>query len=105
MDVSDMEHTGMESTRGNGSALKEKARLAGRSAMDLGKATYEQIQAKAKTAYGQLSDKASDYSQATDRAIRENPYTALGCALGVGLLLGALLTRRTNVVKVIKQKD
>jgi ElaB/YqjD/DUF883 family membrane-anchored ribosome-binding protein len=90
MDVSDIEHTGME----NGSALKEKARLAGRSAVDLTKATYEQIQ-----------EKAVDYSQATDRAIRQNPYTALGCALGIGLLLGALLTRRTNVVKVIKQKD
>ena len=105
MDVSDMEHTGMESARGNGAALKEKARLAGRSAMDLGKATYEQIQEKAKTAYGQLSEKASDCSQATDRAIRQNPYTALGCALGIGLLLGALLTRRTKVVNVIKEKD
>lgn len=94
MDVSDIEHTGMETARGNGSALREKARLAGRSAIDLTKATYEQIQ-----------ERAVDYSQATDRAIRQNPYTALGCALGIGLLLGALLTRRTNVVKVIKQKD
>ncbi len=94
MDVSDIEHTGMETARGNGSALKNKARLAGQSAIDLTKATYEQIQ-----------EKALNYSQATDRAIRENPYTALGCMLGVGLLLGALLTRRTNVVKVIKEKD
>jgi ElaB/YqjD/DUF883 family membrane-anchored ribosome-binding protein len=105
MDVSDMEHTGTETTRGNGTALKEKARLARQSAMDLTKATYEQIQEKAKAAYGQLSEKATDCSQATDRAIRQNPYTALGCALGIGLLLGALLTRRTNVVKVIKEKD
>lgn len=94
MDVADIEHSGTDSMRGNGSALKEKARVAGRSAMDLGKATYEQIQ-----------ETAIDYSEATDRAIRQNPYTALGCALGVGLLLGALLTRRTKVVNVIKEKD
>jgi len=105
MDVSDIEHTGMDTTRGNGSALEEKARLAGRSAMDLGKATYEQIQEKAKATYDQISEKASDYSQATDKAIRQNPYTALGCALGIGLLFGALLTRRTKIVKVIKEKD
>lgn len=92
MDVADIEHTGTETMRANGSALKEKARMAGRTAVDLGKATYEQIQ-----------EKAVDYSQATDRAIRQNPYTALGCAMGFGLLLGALLTRRTKVV--IKQKD
>jgi ElaB/YqjD/DUF883 family membrane-anchored ribosome-binding protein len=93
MDVSDIEHTGMD-TRGNGTALKDKARVAGRSAMDLGKATYEEIQ-----------DRAIDYSQATDRAIRQNPYTALGCALGIGLLLGALVSRRTKVVNIIKEKD
>lgn len=104
MDVADIEHTG-DTTRGNGNALKEKARLAGRSAMDLTKAAYEQIEEKAKATYEQLQTKASDYSQATDRAIRQNPYTALGCALGIGLLMGALLTRRTKVVKVIKQKD
>jgi len=92
MDVSDIDHTGAETIRTNGSALKDKARMAGRSAMDFGKATYEQIQ-----------EKAVDYSQATDRAIRQNPYTAIGCAMGFGLLLGALLTRRTKVV--IKQKD
>jgi len=91
MDVADIEHTGSE-TRGNGSALKDKARMAGRSAMDLTRATYEELQ-----------EKAIDYSQATDRAIRQNPYTAIGCAMGFGLLLGALLTRRTKVV--IKQKD
>lgn len=94
MDVADIDHQGTETTRSgaNGNGLKEKARLAGRSAMDLTRATYDQIQ-----------DRATVYSHATDRAIRQNPYTAIGCALGFGLLLGALITRRTKVV--IKQKD
>ena len=89
MDVADIDHEGTE-TSANG--LREKARLARKSAVDLTKATYDQIQ-----------DRALVYSHATDRAIRQNPYTAVGCALGFGLLLGALLTRRTKVV--IKQKD
>ncbi len=92
MDVADIDHEGIETTRSSANGLKDKARVAGQSALDLTKATYDQIQ-----------DKALIYSQATDRAIRQNPYTAVGCALGFGLLLGALLTRRTKVV--IKQKD
>ncbi len=31
--------------------------------------------------------------QATDRAIRDNPYEAVGIALGIGLLAGLLLSR------------
>ena len=92
MDVADIDHEAIETTRSSANGLKSKARAAGQSALDLTKATYDQIQ-----------DKALTYSHATDRAIRQNPYTAVGCALGFGLLLGALLTRRTKVV--IKQKD
>lgn len=94
MDVADMSNEGTQTMRSgaNGSGLREKARIAGKSAVDLTKATYDQLQ-----------DRALNYSHATDRAIRQNPYTAIGCALGFGLLLGALITRRTKVV--IKQKD
>jgi len=92
MDVADIDHEGTETMRSSANGLKEKARMAGKSAMDFTRATYDQIQ-----------DRAVVYSRSTDQAIRQNPYTALGCALGFGLLLGALLTRRTKVV--IKQKD
>src|SRR5262245_5211368 len=33
-------------------------------------------------------------AQATDRAIRQHPYQAIGIALGVGLLIGVIATRR-----------
>lgn len=92
MDVADIDHAGTETTRSSANGLKSKARVAGQSALDLTKATYDEIQ-----------DKALIYSHATDRAIRSNPYTAIGCAMGFGLLMGALLTRRTKVV--IKNKD
>jgi len=34
-------------------------------------------------------------AKATDRLIRENPYQSLGIALGIGILLGVLINRRS----------
>ncbi len=61
---------------------KEKAKAAGEAAWDATKATYQQLQ-----------DKTVAGAKATDKAIRENPYIALGCAFGAGLLLGVFLAR------------
>ena len=38
--------------------------------------------------------KAVEGAKATDEAIRSNPYRALGCALGVGVVIGLVLGRR-----------
>jgi ElaB/YqjD/DUF883 family membrane-anchored ribosome-binding protein len=38
--------------------------------------------------------KAVAGAKATDKAIRNNPYKAVGVAVGAGLIAGALLTRR-----------
>ena len=59
---------------------KTKARAAGTAAWDATRATYEQLQ-----------EKTIQYSKATDRAIHEKPYVAIGAAFGVGLLLGYLV--------------
>ncbi len=64
---------------------KSKARAAGTAAWDATKTAYQQIQ-----------DKTVECSKATDLAIREKPYTALGIALGAGLILGVLLTGRSK---------
>ncbi|HEX9046766.1 MAG TPA: DUF883 family protein [Verrucomicrobiae bacterium] len=42
-----------------------------------------------------VRDKAIAGAKATDEAIREHPYQAIGLALGVGALIGYLLTRRS----------
>lgn len=39
-------------------------------------------------------DAARDAARSTDRAIREHPYETMGIAFGVGVLIGALVTRR-----------
>lgn len=43
---------------------------------------------------GVVKDKAIEGAKETDRVIREHPYESLGVAFGVGILLGALLSRK-----------
>ncbi len=61
---------------------KAKARVAGTAAMEASRAAYQEIH-----------DKTLEYSKATDQAIRQSPYKALGIVFGVGCFLGFLLTR------------
>jgi ElaB/YqjD/DUF883 family membrane-anchored ribosome-binding protein len=49
-----------------------------------------------KEIYGRVRDRAVEGAKATDHAVRENPYQAIGIALGVGALLGYLLARRSS---------
>ena len=48
----------------------------------------------AKDTQRRLQERALSSARATDRAIRDRPYQALGIALGVGILLGILANRR-----------
>lgn len=50
----------------------------------------------ASEACSRAKEKAIEGAKYTDKAIRENPYQALGIAFGVGALLGFLLTRRSR---------
>jgi ElaB/YqjD/DUF883 family membrane-anchored ribosome-binding protein len=43
---------------------------------------------------GRVRDQAVDYAKATDEAVHEHPYKAIGIALGVGALLGYLVSHR-----------
>ena len=48
---------------------------------------------KAKDTCERLQDQTAAAAKATDRAVREHPYQALGIAFGVGLLAGILIAR------------
>ncbi len=48
----------------------------------------------AKETKRKLEERAVAGAQAADRAVRANPYQAVGIAFGVGLLLGFLATRK-----------
>jgi len=69
-----------EEESNNSPEWRAQARAAGTAAWDATRATYQQ-----------LHDKTLEYSRATDRAIHEKPYVAIGAAFGVGLLLGYLV--------------
>ena len=44
--------------------------------------------------FGRVKEKAAEGAKATDEAVREHPYQAIGIALGVGALIGYLVARR-----------
>jgi ElaB/YqjD/DUF883 family membrane-anchored ribosome-binding protein len=49
-----------------------------------------------KEIYGCVREKAVKGAKAADDVIREHPYQAIGVALGVGAVLGFLISRRTG---------
>jgi ElaB/YqjD/DUF883 family membrane-anchored ribosome-binding protein len=49
---------------------------------------------KGREAFEVVQERAIAGAKATDLVIRENPYRALGVALGTGLVVGYLLGRR-----------
>jgi ElaB/YqjD/DUF883 family membrane-anchored ribosome-binding protein len=56
---------------------------------------YDRAREQLGDAYDTARDNMAAGARYTDETIRENPYYAIGIALGVGVLLGALL-RRNN---------
>ena len=51
---------------------------------------------RGKEIYGRVKEKAVEGAKATDQAVHEHPYQAIGIALGVGALVGYLLARRCS---------
>lgn len=49
---------------------------------------------KAKDTCKRLEKGTAAAAKATDKVVREHPYQAIGIALGLGLLIGALTMRR-----------
>ena len=57
------------------------------------RAKLEAATEKAKEVCKRLQEETVAAAKATDEAIREHPYQALGIAFGVGLLIGVLAAR------------
>ena len=49
-----------------------------------------------KEIYSRVRDKAVEGAKVADQTVRENPYQAIGIALGVGAILGYLVARRCS---------
>ena len=57
------------------------------------RAKLETATEKAKEVCQRLQDETVAAAKATDKAVREHPYQAIGIAFGVGVLIGALVAR------------
>jgi ElaB/YqjD/DUF883 family membrane-anchored ribosome-binding protein len=57
---------------------------------------FEVAQRRFGEVYDGAKQKVVAGAKSTDTAIRENPYQSLAIALGVGVLIGALIGRRTK---------
>jgi ElaB/YqjD/DUF883 family membrane-anchored ribosome-binding protein len=51
---------------------------------------------RGKEIYGRVRVKAVEGAKVADQTVRENPYQAIGIALGVGALIGYLVSRRCS---------
>ncbi|HLH57449.1 MAG TPA: hypothetical protein VKY92_27970 [Verrucomicrobiae bacterium] len=49
---------------------------------------------RGKEVYGRLQEKAIHYTKATDKALRDHPYQAIGIAFAIGALVGYLVVPR-----------
>ncbi|MEO6006285.1 MAG: hypothetical protein ABIZ04_23800 [Opitutus sp.] len=72
--------------------------VADRAADKLGdlRARFENLQSKAADVYGDARKRVVAGAKATDETIRSHPYESLAIALGIGVLLGALIRRNNN---------
>jgi ElaB/YqjD/DUF883 family membrane-anchored ribosome-binding protein len=59
----------------------------------IAKTKADEIQCKAKAAWGDATTRAQSYQSETESYIRENPLKAVGIAVGVGFLLGVIFRR------------
>jgi ElaB/YqjD/DUF883 family membrane-anchored ribosome-binding protein len=57
------------------------------------RARLEPAVEKAKVACERMEEKTVAAAKATDKAVREHPYQAIGIAFGVGVLIGVLAAR------------
>ncbi len=75
--------------------LKEASSASGEEGREL-RASLREALDRAKALYEQMQEKTVAAAKATDRAVREHPYQALGVAFALGLLIGVLASRRSR---------
>jgi ElaB/YqjD/DUF883 family membrane-anchored ribosome-binding protein len=69
------------------------ADVAGEKVADARKRVADALES-AKEIAGRVRDQAVDYAKATDDAVHEHPYQAIGIAFGLGALLCYFVSRR-----------
>jgi ElaB/YqjD/DUF883 family membrane-anchored ribosome-binding protein len=65
-------------------------------AIDALRTRYEAVEERLGEVYASAKKNISAGAQHTDEAIRANPYQSMAIAVGVGLLIGVLIGRRSS---------
>jgi ElaB/YqjD/DUF883 family membrane-anchored ribosome-binding protein len=87
--TSDLKHV----VRNSEELLQQTANAVGDRAKKVRERLSETLEAAKRTCRG-LEEKTREEARVTDKVIREHPYESIGIALGVGLLIGVLVTRK-----------
>jgi ElaB/YqjD/DUF883 family membrane-anchored ribosome-binding protein len=90
-----VEHIGRLMAEAESLLVGPVAERAGDKFADL-RARFSKLQEKAADAYSDARQKVVAGARATDETIRSHPYESLAIALGVGVLLGALIRRNSH---------
>lgn len=73
--------------------MSATADVAGEKVSEARKRLAEALE-RSKEICNRMREKATEAAQATDEAVREHPYQAIGIAVAAGALLGYLVSRR-----------
>jgi len=60
---------------------------------------------QARTAYGQVTDRAQKIAAQVDPFVKDQPYVALGLAAATGLLIGLLIAGRGPKIIYVRPRD
>lgn len=90
-----VEHIGRLMAEAEAMMVGPVAERAGEKWNDI-RSRFEGLQSRAASAYGDARKKVVAGARATDETIRSHPYESLAIALGVGVLLGALIRRNQS---------
>lgn len=90
-----VEHIGRLMAEAESLLVGPVAERAGEKMNDL-RSRFASLQAKATDVYADARHRVVAGAKATDETIRSHPYESLAVALGVGVLLGALIRRSGN---------
>jgi ElaB/YqjD/DUF883 family membrane-anchored ribosome-binding protein len=75
--------------------INATADVAGEKVADARKRLADSLE-RTKDVADRVSDQAIDFAKATDEAVHEHPYRAIGIAFGVGALLSQLVSSRCS---------
>jgi len=94
MNTTDQMNKQVNAVRNDLDSLAKEARALMAATADVAAEKVAEARQRGQEFAGSLRNKALEGAKAADEAVRDHPYQAMGIALGVGAILGALVACR-----------